>query len=350
MWDNVIVIFEVLIRHFIWLMMPARRTQEILMLRKELQVLKRGTKRPKLTSSDRLFFVSLLRLNERVVANIVTISPNTVLAWHRKLAARRWTVRQKSLGRPVTEDEVRNLVIEMKTNNPRWGARRIVGELRKLGKSISKSTVLNILKASGLPSGGPRQDQSWYRFLRSHGQRFFACDFLTVDTAFLRPLYVFALMDTSNRQIISIAVTKNPTAVWLETVVRNAFMDMGDTPKFMVSDRDGIYGAWFGKFLSDCYDITLYRTPPRTPNCNAYIERWNRTVREELLDHRIIFGERDLRRLLREYVDYFNQARPHQSLGQDSPCRQHGVVGFERSKVRRQRLVDGLIVSYSMAV
>jgi len=225
----------------------------------------------------------------------------------------------------------------MKTNNPPWGARRIVGELRKLGKIISKSNVLNILKASGLPSGGPRQDQSWYRFLRSHGQRFFACDFLTVDTAFLRRLYVFALMDTSNRQIISIAVTKNPTAAWLETVVRNAFMYLEDYPKFMASDRDGIYGEWFGKFLSDCYGITLYRTPPGTPNCNAYIERWNRTVREELLDHRIIFGERDLRRLLRDYVDYFNQVRPHQSLGQDSPCRQHGVVGFERSKVRRQR-------------
>ena len=87
------------------------------------------------------------------------------------------------------------------------------------------------------------------------------------------------------------------------------------------------------------------------PNCNAYIERWNRTVREELLllDHRIIFGERDLRRLLRECVDYFNQTRPHQSLGQDSPCRQPGVVGFERSKVQRKRLVDGLIISYSMA-
>jgi putative transposase len=105
----------------------------------------------------------------------------------------------------------------------------------------------------------------------------------------------------------------------------------------------------FGKFLSDCYDITLYRTPPRMPNCNAYIERCNRTVCEELLDHRIIFGERDLHRLLREYVDYFNQSRPHQSLGQDSPCRQHEVVGFERSKVRRKRLVDGLIVNYSMA-
>jgi putative transposase len=176
-------------------MMPARRTQEILMLRKELQVLKRGTKRPKLTSSDRLFFVSLLRLNERVVANIVTIPPNTVFAWHRKLAARKWTYRQKPFGRPVAEDAVRNLVIEMKTNNPRWGARSIVGELRKLGRIISKSTVLNILTASGFPSGRPRQDQSWHRFLRSHGQRFFACDFLTVDTAFLRRLYVFALMD-----------------------------------------------------------------------------------------------------------------------------------------------------------
>lgn len=118
------------------------------MLRKELQVLKRSSKRPKLTSWDRLFFVSLLRLNERVVGNIVTTSPNTVLAWHRKLAARRWTYRQKPIGRPVTEDEVRNLVIEMITNNPLWGARRIVGELRKLGKCISKSTVIDILKAS----------------------------------------------------------------------------------------------------------------------------------------------------------------------------------------------------------
>ena len=154
------------------------------MLRNELQVLKRSSKRPKLTSWDRLFFVSLLRLNERVVANIVTISPNTVLAWHRKLAARRWAYRQKPLGRPATDDEVRQLVIEMKTNNRRWGARRIVGELRKLGKIISKSTVLNILKKSDFPDRSGRQGESWYRFLRSHGARFFACDFLTVDTAF----------------------------------------------------------------------------------------------------------------------------------------------------------------------
>jgi putative transposase len=126
-------------------------------------------------------------------------------------------------------------------------------------------------------------------------------------------------------------------------------MTMDEYPKYVVSDRDGIYGEWFGKFLKDCYDITLYRTPPRMPNCNAFIERWNRTVREELLDHRLIFGERDLRRLLREYVEYFNQSRPHQSLEQDSQCRQHGLVGFDPSKIQRKRIVDGLIVDYSIA-
>ena len=249
-----------------------------------------------------------------------------MLAWHRKLAARRWTYRQKPTGRPATEDEVRQLVIEMKTNNRRWGARRIVGELRKVGKIISKSTVLNILKESGFPDRSRRRDQSWYRFLRSHGTRFFACDFLTVDTAFLKRLYVFALMDTSTRQIISVAVTRHPPAVWLENVLPSALMDIKDCPKFIVSDPGGIYGEWFGKFLSDCYGITLYRTLPGTPNCNAFIESWKRSVREELLNHRIVFGELGLRSLLKEYVEYFNKKRPHQSLEQNSPYKKHGKL------------------------
>jgi putative transposase len=237
-----------------------------------------------------------------------------VLAWHRKLAAR-----------------------------------RIVGELRKLGKIISKSTVLNILKESDFRDRIRRQDQSWYRFLRSHGTRFFACDFLTVDTAFLKYIYVFALMDIITRQIISVAVTRHPTAVWLENVLRNALMDIKDFPKFIVSDRDGIYGEWLGAFLKDCYGITQYQTPPGMPNCNAFIERWNRSVREELLDSRIVFGELGLRSLLKECVEYFNQNRPHQSLEQDSPCKKHGEIDFDRTKIQRERLVDGLIVDYSIA-
>jgi len=209
MLDNLIVIFEVLIRQFIWLVIPARRTQEILMLRKELQVLQRSVKRPRLNLWDRLFFVSLFRLGHGVVDNIVTIKPSTVLAWHRKLVSRKWTYRQKPMVRPATEDEVRQLVIEMKTNNPRWGARRIVGELRKLGKVISKSKVLNILKEFGFPDRSRRRDESWYQFLRSHGTRFFACDFLTVDTAFLKSLYVFALMWTQVPDKLSVLPLQN---------------------------------------------------------------------------------------------------------------------------------------------
>jgi hypothetical protein len=161
MLDNSIVIFEVFIRQFIWLVMPARRAQEILMLRKELQVLQRSVKRPRLNLWDRLFFVSLFRLGNGVVDNIVTIKPNTVLASYRKLAARQWTFRQKPIGRCATHDGVRQLVIEMKRNHRRWGARRIFAEFRKLGKVISKSTVLNILKKSGFPSRSRRHDESW---------------------------------------------------------------------------------------------------------------------------------------------------------------------------------------------
>ena len=156
MLDNIIVIFEVLIRQFIWLVMPARRTQEILMLRKELQVLHRSVKRPQLNSWDRLFFVSLFRLGNCVVDNIVTIKPNTVLAWHRKLAVRKWTSRQKLKGRPATVDEVRQLIIEMKTNNRRWGARRIVGDAYGLKTSYgplswtSKTILSKILHAKNM--------------------------------------------------------------------------------------------------------------------------------------------------------------------------------------------------------
>ena len=145
----------------------------------------------------------------------------------------------------------------MKTNKRPWGTCRIVGELRRLGKVNSKSTVLNIPKESGFPGRSRRRDESWYRFLRIQGTRFFACDFLTVDTAFLKRLYVFALMDTSTMQIISVAVTNHPTAVWLENVLRNALIDIKDYPKFIVSDRDGICGEWWGTFLKDCYDITV---------------------------------------------------------------------------------------------
>ncbi len=350
MFDCLIVIFEVLFRQILWAAIPGRRSQEILMLRKELQVLRRMTARPRLTSWDKLFFVSLYRLNKRVTENIVTIKPSTVLSWHRKLAARKWTYKNRQQGRPSTDHDIVKLVVEMKKNNPRWGARKIKGELRKLGLSISKTTVLKILKGHGFDPKKREFEETWRSFLNSHAKRFFSCDFVTVETAFLSRLYVFAIMDVSTREILTTAVTRHPTAQWLETIFRNCLMKVEDLPKYLVSDRDGIYGYWLKDFLDECYDIRLYRTPPKCPNCNSHIERWNRTLREELLDLRIFFGERDLRGLVKDFSDYYNQKRTHQSLRFNSPVQIHGESAtFCRKKISRKRLVGNLVVDYSLA-
>ncbi len=320
------------------------------MLRKELQVLKRHVKKPQFTNSDRLLFVSLLRQRWCVIQRMVTIKPATVLKWHRQLQRRKWNFNQRRLGRPPVDGKIRLLVIEMKRNNPRWGARRIKGELRKIGITLSKSSVCNILNDSSFPPSARKFDETWIPFLKSHAKRAFACDFITVETAFLRRLYIFALLDINTREIVAARVTRNPTANWLEQAFRTCFLCREVLPDFIVSDRDGIFGDWLGRFLLDCYGIRLYRTPPRSPNCNAFIERWNRTIREELLDRRIFFGRRDLQQVVDEYAAYYNERRPHQSLDLNAPIQKFdSKINFDSEKICRNRIVDGLVLDYRLA-
>lgn len=135
---------------------------------------------------------------------------------------------------------------------------------------------------------------------------------MVVDTLFLKRLYLFSVMDVKNREIILFNITSNPTAKWLENVVRSGFCCIENLPNVMVSDRDGIYGDWFKEFLKSCYEIELIRTPPRSPNCKTFLERWHRSFREEVLDHCLVFGIQDLRKLTSEYVSYYHLQRPHQ--------------------------------------
>jgi len=238
----------------------------------------------------------------------------------------------------------------MKGANRRWGCRKIQGELAKVGIKLSKSSIAVILKSGGYPPNSRKSEETWLSFLKSHTSRYFACDFLTVETAFLKRLYVFVIMDVTNREIVAFNITSNPIASWLENFVRSSFMDLENLPNCMVSDRDGVYGEWFGAFLKDSYDMRLYRTPPKCPNCNAFIERWNRTLREELLDHRIVFGRRDLYKLIDEYVHYYHFQRPHQSLNQDSSLRTHKRVPQKiLPNIRRQKVVDGLVTNFELA-
>ncbi len=347
---NVALVIETFLRSLIWLVIPGKRGREILMLRKELQVLKRQVKKPRFTAGDRLLFVALLKLSRPVIHRLITIKPATVLKWHRQLVARKWNFSTRRVGRPPVDGKICLLVIEMKRNNRRWGARRIKGELRKIGITLSKSSIRNILNDAGYPPSARNFEETWIPFLKSHAKRVFACDFVTVETAFLKRIYIFAIIEVNTREIVTAAVTKNPTAIWLEQVFRSCFMCREILPDFIVSDRDGVFGDWLGTFLQDCYGIRLFRTPARCPNCNAFIERWNRTIREELLDHRIFFGRRDLQRVLNEYVAYYNERRPHQSLDLNAPNRKFDTnISFDKKRIRRTRIVDGLVVDYQLA-
>jgi len=179
--------------------------------------------------------------------------------------SKKWDYSNNKQGRPEINGELKSLVIEMKTENSRWGYLKIKGELKKLGIKLSKGAIAKILKSAGFDPAKVDTGPTWLEFLRLQSPRYFACDFFTVETLNLKTLYVFFIIDVATRELVHFAVTKNPNQIWLENVFRSAFMGREDLPKYLVSDRDGIFGNWMSEFLKSCYDITLYRTPPRTP-------------------------------------------------------------------------------------
>lgn len=286
-----------------------------------------------------------------MLSRITIIKPSTVIAWHRKLAAKKWDYSKHRVGRPPISDEVKELIVEIKRDNPRWGAGKIKGALRKLGISVSKNSVLSVLKANGFDGHSWNGEQSWLSFLKSQCKRYWACDFFVVDTLLLKRIYVFFVIDTSTRELVLFSATEHPCAVWLKNVVRSCFSFSDDLPSFLVSDRDGTYGDWFKSFLKDHYDIRLYRTPPRTPNCNAFAERMVLTFRQELLDCRIIYGTQDLYALLTTFVSYYNEKRSHSGLGYDAPKQSYPKPTKINKvpKYRKRSMVDGLVVEYELA-
>lgn len=331
-------------------MFKFRRDQEILMLRKELQILRRQSKKTRFTSMDRLFFISIFRNNTNSLKNAITVKPSTIIEWHRKLVRRKWDYSHKRQGRPPITDATKKLIIQMKRANVRWGCRKIQGELRKIGVFVGKSKIANILKVAGFDPGKRKFERSWLNFLANHTKRYFACDFMVVDTLFLKRLYLFSIMDVKSREIILFNISANPTAQWLETVVRSGLCMIQDLPEVMISDRDGIYGEWFGKFLEESFDMELIRTPPRCPNCNSFIERWHRTFREEALDHCLVFGIRDLQRITQQFIEYYHFHRPHQGLGQNSPKKNHSIAQNKMiPKITRRKMVDGIITNFELA-
>jgi len=335
-----------------WLALLARsdaaKDVEILVLRHEVAVLRRTNARPALTWLDRAVLSALSRLLPAPLRRMRLVSPRTLLRWHAQLVARRWTYPHRSPGRAATTAPIRALVLRMARENPRWGYRRIQGELVGLGHSVAASTVWKILKDAGLDPAPRRAGPTWRQFLSAQAHAILAIDFAHVDTVFLHRLYVLVVIEHGRRRVHLAGITAHPTGAWITQQARNLLMDLGDRAdrfRFLIRDRDSKFTTAFDAVFAGA-DIRIIRTPPQAPRANAIAERFIGTLRRECLDHILIAGPRHLDIVLREYVQHFNTHRPHRSLDQRPPAGDAPPRPGAGIRVLRRDRLGGLVHEY----
>jgi putative transposase len=327
----------------------ASKDVEILVLRHQVSVLRRQVTRPRPRPADRAMLAVLSAALSRVRWSVFFVQPKTLLRWHRELVARKWRYSAaKSPGRPPITGVVRELVLRFATENTDWGYRRIHGELIGLGYRVAPSTVWRILKRAGLDPAPHRCGPTWREFLDTQAAAIVACDFFTIDTVFLRRLYVLFFIEVGTRRVHLAGITAHPTGSWVTQQARTLLMNLDDRVeqlRFLIRDRDAKFVTGFDTVFT-WEQITIVRTPIRAPRANAFAERWIGTVRRECTDRILILGRRHLTAVLTAYLRHYNTHRPHRALGQRPPDGLNNTPGPPPEQVRRIRLVGGLINEY----
>ena len=331
---------------------------ELLVLRHENAVLRRNVGRVRYEPGDRVWFAAVARLLPRGCwAGVFPVMPATLLAWHRKLAGRKYdTSKRRKPGRPPTVPGVARLVVRLAKENPLWGHRRIHGELAKLGIAVAPSTVWEILRAAGIDPAPRRSGPTWRQFLQAQAAGFLAVDFLHVDTVLLKRVYVLVFIEHGSRRMHLGGVTAHPTGDWTVQQARNLALTLGERfedIRFLIRDRGSNFTASFDAVFQAAGTRVL-RTAVQAPRMNAICERLVGTLRRELLDRVLILGEAHLRAVLAEYQVHYNTARPHQGIAQRVPDGRHDgghltVAGLDRRRILRKPVLGGLINEYARA-
>ena len=273
---------------------------ELLALRQEVAVLRRQVARPAYRPADRALLSLLARLLPRKAWLVFCVTPDTLLSWHRRLVARNWTYPNRGPGRPEVDEKTQAIVVRIARENERFGYKRIQGELLKLGVKLAVSTISSILARHGIRPAPRRSSEKWRTFLRAQASTIVATDFFTVDTVFLKQLYVLFFIELGRRRVWITGVTDHPNGLWVTKQARNATMEfdeVGIDVKILVRDRDAKFASSFDEVFT-AGGAQIIKTPVKAPNANFFAERFVRTVREECLDHLLIVGEHHLRRVI----------------------------------------------------
>jgi len=292
-----------------------RLALENMALRQQLAVLQRSVERPKLNDGDRAFWTMACEFLENWKEHLVIVKPETVIRWHRQGFRYywRWKSRAKRGRPPISAEEIA-LIRRMSLENVGWGAPRIRDELALLGHEVAASTVAKYM----VKRQDPKRQQTWRTFLANHMDVSAACDFFTVPTLTFKLLYVFVVLSHDRRRILHVNVTQHPTAGWTAQQLTEAFPGDETVPRYLHRDRDSIYGDIVRKRIA-ALGMKEVVSAKQAPWQNPFAERVIGSIRRECTDHLVPLNESHLRKILGEYVEYYNRSRCHQSLGGNAP-------------------------------
>ena len=330
----------------------AAKNAEIRMLRHEAAVLRRQVTAPKPTWLERALLAALARLLPRALRGHRIVSPRTLLAWHQRLIKEKWT-RPPSPGRPPLPDELRDLVIRLDAENPRWGLWRVHGELRRPGHQVTAATSA----VSGAPPDPARHPAATRRAgsgppsTRAEAGGLLTTDFFSVDTIGLQRLYALFVPEVRTRTVHVLGVTAHPTATWATQQARQLLRQFGGRAAGftrLIRDRDAKFTAAFDEVFARG-GITVAQIPSRSPNCNPHAERFMRSVREECTDRVLLFDRGHAEKIFHDYARHFNRHRPHQGRDQPAPLDGPKAGPLPAPRTERRQAVAGLINEYHRA-